>query len=262
MEEIPMKRLALALAAAVLGMGCGTSHPAPPPSGTLDISWSFVRTLNQAGSPTVTYHCGTPGLGIDTVRVSAGGGFVDLPCADSFGDGGAVALAPGVYSVDVTAFRGGVALFGATFPSVNIQVNSVTVLNPAPLDANFAPLQINVHFIDPNGFEFNPNTCAAAGVSTYPLFRLVDSAGTIVYSNANFACTDPPGLTFDSLSAVGPVDLDAYTIRVIGTSASFDFDSAVFPGCSSPVFHHSGTDTGGSAWNLPVFDVTGQTLCQ
>jgi hypothetical protein len=261
MEEIPMKRLAFALAAAVLGAGC---HSSPPPSGTLDISWSFVRTLNQAGSPTVTYHCNTPGLGIDTVVVTANGGSVALGCADQAGDGGGIALAPGTYSVVVTAYRGGsggVALFSSRFDNVAIAANQVTSLNPAPLDAVFGPLQINVAFIDPNGFQFNPNTCQTAGVDTYS-FHLVDSAGTSVYSSGNIACTNPPGIVLDQASPAGAIDLDAYTIRVVGGSASFAFDSAITPSCSSPVFHHYGNDVGGASWNLPVYDVTNDpTLC-
>jgi hypothetical protein len=258
MEEIPMKRLAFVLAAAVVGAGCHSSPPPPPPSGTVDIAWSFIRTLNQAGSPTVAYHCGTPGLGIDTVVVSANGSPIALPCADNAGDGAAVALAPGTYTIDVTAFRGGrsgVALFSSSFTNVGVFVNGVTNLS-APLDAVFGPLQINVHFIDPNGFEFSPNTCAAAGVDTYS-FHLVDSVGTSVYSSGNISCTNPPGIVLDQASPAGAIDLDSYTIRVIGFSASFDFDSAIKPGCLSPVFNHYGNDVNAFSWNLPVYDVTG-----
>lgn len=257
-----MKRLAFVLAAAVLGTGCHSSPPPPPPSGTVDIAWSFIRTLNDGVGTPVTYHCNTAGLGIDTVVVTANGASVALPCADQAGDGGGVALAPGTYTIDVTAYRGGsggTALFSSRLTNVNVFVNSVTSLT-APLDALFGPLQINVHFINPNGFEFSPNTCAAAGVDTYS-FHLVDSVGTSVYSSGNISCTNPPGIVLDQASPAGAIDLDAYTIRVVGGSASFDFDSAVVPSCSSPVFHHYGNDVGAFSWNLPVYDVTNLTLC-
>lgn len=258
-----MKRLAFALAAAALGAGCHSSPPPPPPGGTLDIAWSFVRTLNDGQGTQVTYHCNTPGLGIDTVVVTANGASVALPCADNQGDGGAVALAPGTYTIVVTALRGGsggVALFSAQFTNVNIFVNAVTQLNPAPLDAAFAPLQINVFFKDLQNLQINPNTCGNAGVATYS-FHLVDSAGTSVYTTpGQITCTDPPGLRFDSTipGSAGDVDVDTYTIRVIGSGpGAVEFDSAVVPSCTSPVFLHETNDV----WNLPVFDVTGGPFC-
>jgi hypothetical protein len=262
MEEIPMKRLAFALAAAVLGAGCHPSNPPPPPSGTLDLGWSFVRTLNDGVGTQVTYHCNTPGLGIDTVVVSANGSPLALPCADNAGDGAGVQLAPGTYTIDVTAYRGGsggVALFSGRFGSVNVFVNAITQL-PAPLDAVFGPLQINVLFKELNGAPIVPNACGSGTVDNYS-FHLVDSVGTSVYSSGNIACTNPPGIVLDQASPAGAIDLDAYTIRVIGNSASFDFDSAVYPQCSSPVFNHYGNDVGSFSWNLPVYDVTTQTLC-
>jgi hypothetical protein len=253
MEEILMKRLALVLAAAALGTGCGSSSPPPPaPAGTLDLSWSFIRTKNDLAGTQVTYGCAQ--AGIDTVVVSTVDGSVALSCADQLGDGGAVGLAPGTYNVVVTAYRGGTALYTATFNGIVIALNQTTSIL-APLDARFAPFQIDVDFQTLGGTHFA--TCASAGVDTYS-FNLVDFAGTSVYASGNIACTNPPGILFDSGN---PVDLDAYTIRVVGSGPSFDFDSAVYPSCSSPVFHHYGNDVDAFAWNLPVYDVTGGPFC-
>lgn len=249
-----MKRLALVLAASVLGMGCGSSSssPPPPPTGTLDLSWSFIRTKSDGVATQVTYGCSK--AGITSVVVSGIGGNVTLGCSDALGDGGAVALAPGTYNaVTVTAYRGGTALFTNTFSGIVIAANQTTSIS-APLDGLFAPLQINF------GFIFGANTyttCNTAGVTAYSV-NLVDFAGTSVYSNGSIACTDPPGVSFP---AGNPVDLDEYTIRVIATGASFEYDSAVPPGCTSPVFNHFANDTGIYAWSLPVYDVTGGPFC-
>lgn len=253
-----MKRLAVVLAA-VLGTGCYVSSsyaPPPPPAGTLDIAWSFMRTLNDGAGTQVAHHCSN--AGIDTVVVDTAAGSSALPCADAAGDGGAVALPPGTYNVVVTAYRGGsggVALYSAQFPGVSVVENQVTSLT-APLNAFFNQFQINADFQDLAGTIAYP-TCASAGVTTYS-FHLVDYAGTSVYSSGNIPCTDPPGITF---GASNPVDLDAYTIRVVAFGPTYSFDSAVSPGCTSPVFLHYGLDVGASAWNLPVYDVTGLAQC-
>jgi hypothetical protein len=255
MEEIIMKRLALVLAASVLGLGCGSSSsspPPPPPTGTLDLSWSFIRTKNDLGGTHVTYGCTQ--AGIDSVVVSTAGGSVALACADQLGDGGAVGLAPGTYNnVTVTAYRGGIALYHGTFNGIVILVNQTTPIS-APLDAFFAPLQINTDFY---AAPFTYVTCGSAGVTNLSI-NLVDSAGTSVYSNGSISCTDPPGITF---GAGNPVDLDQYTIRVVATGPSFEYDTAVLPGCTSPVFNHYANDTGAFAWTVTVDDVTGGPFC-
>ncbi len=253
-----MKRLAAVLAAAVLGTGCyvSSSTHTPGPTGTLDIAWSFIRTLNDVSSSQVTYGCVS--AHIDTVVVSASGGSIVLPCADGAGDGGAVELPSGTQNVAVTAYRGGtggVALYSAQFNAVSIGVNQVTNLS-APLYAFFDELQINANFQNLAGTVAYP-TCASAGVTTYS-FHLVDRANTTVYSSGDFSCSDPPGVTF---GAGNPVDLDQYTIRVVAFGPSFDFDSAVYPSCGSPVFSHYGQDVDFYAWDLPVYDVTSLTLC-
>lgn len=253
-----MKRLALVLAASVLGTGCYVSsdYTAPGPSGTLDISWSFVRTLNDATSSQVTYGCSQ--AGIDTVVVDTAAGGLALSCADAAGDGGAVMLPPGTYDVTLTAYRGGsggVALYSGTIPGVTVFLNQVTS-RTASLNAYFDQFQINANFQDLAGTISYP-TCASAGVDTIS-FHLVDYAGTSVYASGPVPCTDPPGITFDSTN---PVDLDAYTIRVVAYGATYSFDSAVSPSCTSPVFLHYGLDVGAYAWDLPVYDVTGLTQC-
>jgi hypothetical protein len=253
MEEILMKRFALVLAAAVLGTGCGSSAPPPPPpTGTLDLNWSFIRTKNDLAGSQVTYGCAQ--AGINSVVVSTVDGSVTLPCADQAGDGGAVGLAPGTYNnVVVTAYRGGVALYTAAFNGIVIAVNQTTPIS-APLPARFGQLEINTGFVvGPTVYQ----TCAGAGVTTYS-FHLVDFAGTSIYSSGNISCTDPPGISFDALN---PVDLDAYTIRVVAFGPSFTYDSAVYPSCTSPVFQHYGDNVGGASWNLPVYDSTGLTQC-
>jgi hypothetical protein len=256
-----MKRLAAVLAAAAFGTGCHSEAPRATPQGGIDLNWSFVRTINDgASTPTqVSYTCAS--AGIDTVVVSLGGGSVALPCADNVGDGGAIAISPGTYDVLVSAYRGGtggVLLYNTQINGVAIVANQTTVLNPVPLDARFAPFQINARFQTLGGAPFA--TCEAAGVDTIS-FHLVDHAGTSVYTSGNLVCTGPFGLVFDGSSAVGPVDLDTYTIRIVATGASFDFDSAAPPGCGSQVFSHYGTDVGPAAWNVPVYDVTNVTLC-
>jgi hypothetical protein len=252
MEEILMKRFALVLAAAVLGLGCGSSSsspPPPPPSGTLDLTWSFIRTRSDGSGTTVTYGCAQ--AGINTVVVSTIDGAVTLPCADQLGDGGAVGLAPGTYNnVTVTAYRGGTALYTGTFNGIGIVLNQTTSIL-APLDAYFAPFEIDFGFVaGPTTYT----TCFGAGVTSYSI-NLVDYGGTSVYSHT-IACSDPPGILFP----VGnPVDLDSYIIRVVATG-SFTYDSAVYPSCTSPLFNHYGNNTGAFAWNLPVYDVVG-TQC-
>jgi len=265
MEENLMKRLAAVLAAAAFGTaGCHSQAPRQTPTGGMDISWSFLRTLNDANSTQLAYTCAQ--AGIDTVVVTAGGGSVTLPCADNVGDGGAIAIGAGTYDVLLDGFRGNVRLFNGQVNGVTVVANQVTVVgqaNPVALDARFAPLQINALFKGLSGADFVPNTCQAAGVDTISV-HLVDHAGTSVYNSGNLGCTGPFGLIFDAAvpGSVGPVDLDSYTIRIVATGASFDFDSAVPPGCTSPVFNHFGSDVGGFSWNVPVFEVTTlATLC-
>lgn len=246
-----MKRIALVLAASVLGLGCGSSSNPPPPSGTLDMSWSFIRTKSDGSGTKVTYGCSK--AGITSVLVSTAGGAATLSCTDPLGDGGAVALAPGTYDVTITAFRGSTALYRQTFTGVDIFLNQTTQIS-APLPALSAPLEIDLAFVVG---QITYTTCGGAGVTNLSI-NLVDYAGTSVYSNASISCTDPPGITF---GVVNPVDLDQYTIRVIGTGPSFEYDSAVLPGCTSPVFNHFANDVAGFAWDVLVYDVTGGPFC-
>lgn len=252
-----MKRLAAVLATAAFGVAGCHSSPRQVPTGGIDLSWSFVRTINDGASPPtqVTYTCAN--AGVDTVVVTAGGGSVALPCFDNLGDGGAVEIAPGNYNVVVRAFRGGqggVELYNTQVNGVAVVANQMTVLSSVPLDARFADFQINPRFQTLGGAPFA--TCASAGVDTIS-FHLVDHAGTSVYNSGNVACTGSGAIVFNAASPVGPVDLDSYTIRVVASGPSFDFDSAVSPSCTSPVFNHVTADV----WDVPVFDVSSVALC-
>lgn len=251
-----MKRLALVLAAAVLGAGCVSSSSPPPPAGNVDFSWSFVRTL--ATGATTTYGCNL--AGIDNVVVAFPGGTVQVNCADAAGDGALVAgITPGTQTVTVTGQRGSHALYsGQTTVTVYDGQNTPASVQAYGIQSD---LDVNAYFLAYNGGP-GWSTCANAGVSTLT-YSLVDYASTVVASGS-VSCTDPAGVSF--VGAYG-LDRDNYAIRMRGLSgSSVTFDSAteyVSPTCSGQAFNHFGTDTGGYAWNVDLYDITlnGTNLC-
>lgn len=254
-----MKRLALVLAAAVLGTGCHSSSvytPPPPPPTGVDLAWSFVRTLAN-GSTVSPYGCTQ--AGIDNVIVSFPGANVQVPCADSAGDGALIVdVSPGTQTITITARRGSAALYsGQTTVAVvsgQVTTGSVQALGiPDDLD-------IYAHFLNQNGTS-GWATCALAAVNSLG-YSIVDWAGTVVASGTT-PCSDPAGLSFTGSNAL---DRDNYVIRLQGfTGASADFDSAttaVAPHCSGQAFNHFSNDTAAFGWDVNLYDVTANaTLC-
>jgi hypothetical protein len=259
MEEIPMKRLALVLAAAVLGTGCHSSSPAytPPPTG-VDFAWSFVR-VKADGSTASPYGCTT--AGVDNVIVSFPGADVQVPCADSAGDGALIVdVSTGTYAVTITGRRGSAALYSGQ-TTVTVVAGQVTSTSPQvygiPDD-----LDIYAHFLNQTGTG-GWATCALANVATLG-YAIVDWAGTVVASGTT-PCTDPAGLSFTGASAL---DRDNYVIRLQGfepsaTTEAFDSaTTAVSPTCSGQAFNHFSADTGAYGWDVDLFDVTANgTIC-
>jgi hypothetical protein len=263
MEEGPMKRIALLLAAATLGTGCiVVDDDDPGPTGTLDMTWFFVRTKHDAS--TVSYTCFD--AGVDTVVVSYGaGGSRSFACDNGSYDGAVDTRAPvGSQTVTLTGYRGNAALYQSFF-NVTVAENQ-TVLLDADVWGIPDDLDIYARFLDRHGVA-EWTTCAAAGVDTIT-WSLVDWAGTVVDSNSH-ACTNPAGVSYRGAAAI---DRDQYVIRMqaFETGSAFEvFDSASTQlsatnpvACDGQAFDHYGPSIDPFAWDVWLFDVTlNSTFC-
>lgn len=252
-----MTRLVLALVTVgLVGTGCDGSSDAP--RGSLDVSWSFIRTTFD----TSTFRYGCDAAGVDSVVVTFGrGGSVTLPCWSGAVEGGLVQRAPaGAQVVTLTGYRGSAALYETSFDVAIPERGTVSLV--ADVFGIPDDLDIYAWFLDPDGIDLGWSTCALAGVSTLS-WSLVDWAGTVVDS-AEFPCTEPPGVSYRGASAL---DRDQYAIRMqgLGPTGTLEFDSAttrVAPTCSGQPFDHLGPSVGNFAWDVLVFDVVGNaTLC-
>lgn len=259
-----MKRIALLLAAATLGTGCivvDDDDHTPGPTGTLDMTWFFIRTKHDAS--TVSYTCAD--AGVNTVVVSYGaGGSRTFACDNGAYDGVVDTLAPaGSQTVTLTAYRGAAALYQSFF---NVVVpENATVLLDADVWGIPDDLDVYARFLDRHGVA-EWTTCAAAGVTTIS-WSLVDWAGTVVDSNSH-ACTNPAGVSYRGAAAI---DRDQYVIRMQGFPATGpeDFDSASTQlsamnpvACDGQAFDHYGTSVDAFAWDVWLFLVEDNaTLC-
>lgn len=255
-----MTRLVLALVVVGLGTGCGGSSDAS--RGSLDVSWSFVRTKFDG---TVSYGC--EAAGVDSVVVTFGrGGSVTLPCFSGTVEGGLVQRAPaGAQVVTLTGYRGSAALYQSSF-DVTIPQTGVAAL-PAAVFGIPDDLDIYAWFLDQAGFDVGyndvANPCTQVGVTTLS-WSLVDWAGTVVDTVADFDCSVPPGVSYRGAAAL---DRDQYAIRMqaFGPTGTLEFDSAttqVSPVCSGQLFDHYGPSIDATAWDVLLFDVVGNpTFC-
>jgi hypothetical protein len=256
-----MTRLVLALVTVgLIGTGCDGSSDAP--RGSLDLTWSFIRTTFD----TSTFRYGCDAAGVDSVVVTFGrGGSVTLPCWSGAVEGGLVQRAPaGAQVVTLTGYRGSAALYESSF-DVAIPERG-TVLLAADVFGIPDDLDIYAWFLDANGIDQNWNgfldTCDVVQVATLS-WSLVDWAGTVVDS-AEFPCTEPPGVSYRGASAL---DRDQYVIRMQGRgpTGTLEFDSAttrVSPTCSGQPFDHIGPSIDNFAWDVLLFDVaTNATVC-
>jgi hypothetical protein len=253
-----MTRLVLALVTVgLVGTGCDGSSDAP--RGSLDVTWSFIRTTFD----TSTFRYGCDAAGVDSVVVTFGrGGSVTLPCWSGAVEGGLVQRAPaGAQVVTLTGYRGSAALYETSFDVAIPERGTVSL--PADVFGIPDDLDIYATFLDFDGsLETWSASCALAQVSTLS-WSLVDWAGTVVDS-AEFPCTEPPGVSYRGASAL---DRDQYAIRMqgLGPTGTVEFDSAttqVAPTCSGQPFDHLGPSVGNFAWDVLLFDVVGNpTFC-
>jgi len=280
MEDI-MKRILL-LAVTALGSSC-TIGPSGPPTGELTLYWDFQRA--KLDGTTVGYDTNPspggasracPESGVDTIAVAySDGTLVDpsagaIPCifGDAYNPGVQGATIPGlpsgVHDLVVTGYHGSAATFEGAFQVTVVegrQVEYAVTLPGIPDD-----LDVYARFMNQYGTAEPWTTCATAVVDTLT-FHLVDGAGTSVASG-QVSCVDPAGVSFRVAQSRG-IDRDSYTIRMVGyqngvTPPVFDSaTTALVPTCSAQTFAHYGSDIGTAAWDVELYDVTGNpTLCQ
>ena len=266
-----MKRLALAVSTMLLGSGCivSSNNPAPAvPTGAVDASWIFVRT--KANTSTVSYSCGL--AGIDTVGLDFSSGWsTQVACSNGGFDGATIGGVPAgaAQTVTVTGYRSGHALYASQFTGVDVPVGGATPLS-ASVYGLYDDLNVNALFRSYSGaYVSSWTTCAGSGVAKLT-YSIQDYAGTYV-AVGTVNCTDPyaPGVSFTGNAGL---DRDTYTIRMQGfpsgssvetfDSATTYFGSTSANYCSGQPFNHYGPNIGTGAWNVTLYDITGNsTLC-
>jgi hypothetical protein len=256
MEEIPMKRLALALAAAVLGTGCSGSHHAPA-TGSALLYWDFVRTAPAQAGGAVTYDATLTGTGtvcpqsdVDTVTVDAPGvAQISVPCVYSGVQGVTVSnVLAGSNVIRVRGWRQGVAVYDDTFTVDVIAGNNAPAGSYLDVRAVQAPIDLFAYLFTTDTSQYYP-TCASASNPEID-YDVWDSFGTHVLS-ATASCTEPANPT---AVFVGNLDLDNYTVRMKGFTVAGGgvpvFDSCTGSTAQVIAFDHFGSQTG--AGGIPV----------
>jgi hypothetical protein len=255
MEEIPMKRLALALAAAALGTGCSGSHH--PATGSALLYWDFVRSAPAQSGGVVTYDSALTGTGttcpqsdVDTVTIDAPDvAQVSVPCIYSGVQGVTVSnMLAGSNVVRIRGWRQGVAVYDDTFTVDVIARNNAPAGSYLDVRAVQAPIDLFAYLFTTDTSQYYP-TCASASSPEID-YDVWDSFGTHVLS-ATVACSEPANPT---AVFVGNLDLDNYTVRMKGFTAAGG-SSPVFDSCTSSsaqviAFDHFGSQTG--AGGIPV----------